>query len=116
MMKVFKRFYVKVEAIVNDRMITETSDYPNDLKALSPHLLLLKTKAILAPPGIFSQDPQYTCRHWNQVQYLEYLFWTRWTAEYLPQLQECQKWSKTHRNIQIGDVVLVVDHCAPRNS
>ncbi len=50
------------------------------------------------------------------MQYLADLFWSRWTAEYLPQLQECQKWSKTHRNLQIGDVVLIMDHCAPRNS
>lgn len=89
----------EVEAIVNDRLITKTSDDPNDLDALSPnHLLLLKTQAIL-PPGIFRQEDQYAHRRWKQVQYLADLFWTRWTAKYLPQLQERQKWSKTHRNL-----------------
>ncbi len=106
----------EVEAIVNDRPITKTSDDPNDLDALTPnHLLLLKTQAIL-PPGIFRKEDLYARRRWRQVQYLADLFWSRWTVEYLPQLQERQKWSKTHRNLQIGDVVLIVDHCAPRNS
>ncbi|KAL0153188.1 hypothetical protein M9458_051515 [Cirrhinus mrigala] len=106
----------EVEAIVNDRPITKTSDDPNDLDALTPnHLLLLKTHATL-PPGTFKKEDFYARRRWKQAQYLADLFWTRWTAEYLPQVQERQKWSKTHRNLQIGDVVLIVDHCAPRNS
>lgn len=106
----------EAEAIVNDKPITKTSDDPNDLDALTPiHLLLLKTQAILSP-GIFRKEDLYARRRWRQVQYLADLFWSRWTAEYLPQLQERQKWSKTHRNLQIGDVVLIVDHCATRNS
>ena len=44
------------------------------------------------------------------------LFWKRWTKEYLPQLQERQKWNKIKRNFIPGDIVLVVDDSAPRNS
>lgn len=36
--------------------------------------------------------------------------------EYLSLLQERQKWHKMNRNLKIGDVVLVVDSNAPRNS
>lgn len=44
------------------------------------------------------------------------LFWKRWTKEYLPQLQEQQKWSNIRRNFTPGDIVIIVDDSAPQNS
>lgn len=40
------------------------------------------------------------------------LFWKRWTKEYFPQLQECQKWTGAKRNIVVGDIMLIVDETA----
>ena len=50
------------------------------------------------------------------MQYLADLFWKRWTREYLPTLQQRQKWFQEKRNIHVGDVVLIIDDSAPRNS
>ncbi len=106
----------EAEAIINGRPITKESTDPNDLEALTPnHLLLLKTAPSL-PPGIFQKEDIYACRRWKQVQYISDLFWKRWTKEYLPQLQERQKWSTATRNFIPGDIVLLVDDSAPRNS
>ena len=44
------------------------------------------------------------------------LFCKGWIAEYLPQLQERQKWSGVKRNFMPGDIVSIVDDSAPRNS
>lgn len=77
------------------------------------HLLLLKAKLLL-PPGEWNDI--YSRRRWHQVQYLADLFWKRWTREYLPSLQERQKWSRPERNISVGDIIPVVDDSAPRNS
>ncbi|CAC5426192.1 unnamed protein product [Mytilus coruscus] len=55
-------------------------------------------------------------RRWRQIQYMANLFWQRWIHEYLPLLQERQKWHEIKRNLQLGDVVLVVDSNAARNS
>jgi len=68
------------------------------------------------PPGVFSKSDIYTRRRWRQVQYMADIFWKRWLKEYLPQLQERQKWQRTRRNFLPGDVVLIVDDSAPRNS
>ena len=42
-------------------------------------------------------------------------FWRRWSNEYLTSLNHHQKWRKQHRNVQIGDLVLIKDekifHC-----
>lgn len=106
----------EVESIINDRPITSPSDDSRDLEPLTPnHLLLMKVQPNM-PPGTFNKDDQYARRRWRQVQYLADLFWTRWTREYLPLLQERQKWTKLKRNFEPGDVVLVVDSSFPRNT
>lgn len=106
----------EVESIINGRPITKMSDDPNDLEALTPNHLLLMRKQVSLPPGVFKKDDVYSRRRWKQIQYLADLFWHRWTLEYLPLLQERQRWSRLKRNFEIGDIVLVVDSNAPRNS
>lgn len=68
------------------------------------------------PPGVFLETDKYCRRRWKQNQYLANLFWKRWTREYLPILQERQKWLDVKRNLKVGDVVLIVNSSAPRNS
>lgn len=106
----------EVEAIINGRPITKASTDPYDLEALTPnHLLLLKTLPSL-PSGVFQAADVYARRRWRQVQYMADLFWKRWVKEYLTQLQERQRWSAVKRNLVPGDIVLIVDDTAPRNS
>lgn len=106
----------EAEAILNSRPITKASNDPNDLEALTPnHLLLLKSKPSL-PPGLFDSQELYSRRRWKQVQYMADMFWKRWIREYLPQLQERHKWLHPSRNFTIGEIVLIVDDSAPRNS
>ena len=49
------------------------------------------------------------------INYLADLFWRRWTSEYLPELQRRQKWIYSSRELQSGDLVLIVDNSLPRN-
>ncbi|XP_030854473.1 uncharacterized protein LOC115929512 [Strongylocentrotus purpuratus] len=109
-------FLCEAEGIINGRPITKASNDPNDLEALTPnHLLLMKSQPAL-PPTITRETDIYVRRRWRQVQYMSDLFWRRWTKEYLPQLQQRQKWVEPHRNLQVDDLVLVVDQTIPRNS
>ena len=106
----------EVESIINGRPLTKVSDDPRDLEALTPnHLLLLRSGATV-PPGTFKREDLYSRRRWRQVQYLSDVFWRRWLKEYLPSLQERQKWGTSTTNFEVGDVVLVVDESSPRNS
>ena len=106
----------EVEAIVNGRPITKLSDDPRDMEPLTPNHLLLLRAGPAVPPGIFSKQDCYNKRRWRQVQYLADVFWRRWVREYLPSLQERQKWNKKQRNFAVDDIVLVLDDKKPRNS
>ena len=103
----------EVEAIINGRPITKVSDDPNDWEVLTPnHLLLLRAGPKL-PPGLFENEDCYSRRRWRQVQYMANVFWRRWIKEYLPSLQQRQRWSKARRNLQVNDIVLLVGDSSP---
>lgn len=101
--------FCEAEAILNNRPFSTVSSDPYDLEPLTPnHILLLKSKPIL-PPGLFQRSDLYARRHRKRVQYMADLFWYRCTKEYLLLLQDRQKWMHKKKNLNIGDIVLVVD-------
>ena len=104
----------EVEAIINNRPITKVSDDPKDMGALTPNHLLMFREGPYLPPGNFVHEDLYSRRRWRQIQYMADQFWLRWIKEYLPLLQERQKWFSKSRNLVVGDLVLIVDENTPR--
>ena len=107
----------EAEAIVNSRPLTVNqladSDSP---EPLSPsHLLTMKSKVLLSPPGQFEPADMYARKRWRRVQHLANEFWSRWRKEFLLSLQERQKWLRPRRNLCVGDVVMVKDVNLSRN-
>ena len=115
----------EIESTINSRPLTFSSDDPRfflfyffkinldprDLDVLTPNDLLLLRTSIKSspPPGIFVQEDLYARKRWRQMQYLAEVFWKRWSKEYLASLQPRQKWLTLEKNVQQGDVVLIVD-------
>ena len=91
----------KVEAIVNDRPLTVDSlNDPLSLNPLTPnHLLTMKAKVVLPPPGVIQSADKHCRKRWRLVQHLANEFWTRWKKEYLPSLQQRQRWTKPTRDM-----------------
>ena len=106
----------EVENTINNRPLTRVSDEPGDLEVITPNHLLQPRNQEYLPPGNFTKEDNYARLRWRQVQYMADLFWKRWVQEYLPTLQRRQKWLHPKRNYQIGDIVLIADPQAPRNS
>ena len=107
--------FCEVEAIMNGRPLTECPNSPHDLDVLTPNHLLLQRPGESLPPGLFDKRDKYPVKQWRQVQYFADAFRNRWSNEYLPLLQDRQKWTHPKRNVAVGDIVLVVDS-TPRNA
>ena len=106
----------EVECIVNCRPLTFPSGDATDLQPLTPnHILTMKSKVVMPPPGDFQKDDVYLRKRWRRVQYMANIFWTRWKREYLQTLQAITKWNQPKRNIEIGDIVLIKDENTARN-
>ena len=103
-------------AIVNSRPLTyQCLNEPKSLEPLTPnHLLTMKNKTLLPPPGNLVKEEVYARKRWRRVQFLAEQFWSRWRKEYLINLSLRQKWFLPKRNLKIGDVVILQDE-VPRN-
>ncbi|XP_072769709.1 uncharacterized protein [Nerophis lumbriciformis] len=104
-------------AIVNSRPLTV--DAINDPQALEPltpnHLIMMKSKVALPPPGEFVKEDLYATKRWRRVQYLIKQFWGRWKKEYLLNISTRQKWHLPQRNLRVNDIVIIKDDNLPRN-
>jgi len=89
--------------------LTPNSDSSIDAEPLTPNSLLLFQSHLNLPPGVFVKSDLYCQRRWKQVQYLADVFLKRWCSEYLPSLQERQKWITPRRDFAVGDIVLIAD-------
>ncbi|XP_059822173.1 uncharacterized protein LOC132392368 [Hypanus sabinus] len=105
----------EVTAIINAQSFLPVSSDPENPFILSPSTLLTQKAGAPPPPGDFSDKDLYT-KQWRQVQALANQFWPRWRQKYLPLLQQRQKWTEPHRNLQVEDLVLLRDKQATRNS
>ena len=107
----FNTLIKEVECIVNSRPLSvEDANDPSSQPLTPNHLLTLKTKAVLPPPGVFQKDHIYCRKRWRIVQDLANQFWCKWRREFLTSLQTRQKWTKEVRNFSIGDIVLLKDN------
>lgn len=106
-------FLVEVEKILNSRPLTRVSSDPNDLDALTPnHILLLRHNPCSAPDE-FQDSDKFQAR-WKHDHLLANEFWKRSVKEYLPMLQERQKWLTRKPNFKAGDLVIMKDGNVPR--
>ena len=110
-------FMCETKAIVNSRPLTVSNiSSPTETESLTPnHLLTMKLRILLPPPGQFQRADLYLVKRWRRVQYLVDQFWLRWRKEFLSTLQERSKWNKPRRNMRVGDMVLIKDDNIPRN-
>nr|XP_034315588.1 uncharacterized protein LOC117685358 [Crassostrea gigas] len=107
-------FLTEACAIINSRPLVPVPTDPEYPFILTPYTLLTqKTDKGGEPPGPFDEKDAFKAQ-WKRVQLLADLFWKRWRREYLVTLQSRQKWTQHHRNLSVGDVVLLKDSSAHR--
>ncbi|XP_055623145.1 uncharacterized protein LOC129766595 [Toxorhynchites rutilus septentrionalis] len=100
----------EAESMVNSRPLTfiplETADH----ESLTPnHFLLLNSNGVREPKKLSTDERMALKNSWNMVKHTMDKFWHRWLVEYLPTIIRRTKWFQDVRQIEVGDLVLVVD-------
>ena len=104
----------EVEKILNSTPLFHVPVDPDDEEPLTPFHFLIGRPSPSYPSGTPIDDNVDLRRRWKHAQTLADHFWKRWVREYLPTLAERPKWKKSGRNLEIGDVVIIVDPQSPR--
>lgn len=106
----------EIEHSINSRPLTHVSVDPRDHEALTPNHFLFgnssgNVRLDRCEGMVFGARKQFRLAQ----QYAD-AFWKRWLREYLPTLLARKKWNAPTTPLSVGDVVLIADYQAPRNS
>ncbi len=100
----------KVEASINSRPLIPAAQADADgIEPLTPAHFLTGRPMKTVPDRYDGPRPPSLPKYWTLVQTMHRSFWTRFQNEYLQSLNRMNKWSKTHANIQVGDLVAIKD-------
>ena len=102
--------------MVNSRPLTYVSSEPTDPEALTPNYFLLSGASRYLAPGLVGERDICSRRRWKQAQAVTEHVWGRWIKEYLPTLIQRSKWLQDQRNLEVGDLVMMVEPTMSRGS
>ena len=106
----------EIEHAVNSRPLTHVSADPPDDEALTPNHFLIGTSSGELKLGKYEIENVCTRKQWQISQAFADAFWKRWLREYLPNIISREKWFYKNETIKVGDIVLIFNLQAPRNS
>ncbi|MCG8045043.1 MAG: hypothetical protein N0E48_05150, partial [Candidatus Thiodiazotropha endolucinida] len=105
---------IGAEALVNSRPLTYQSANPADDVPLTPNHFLHGQIGVQFAPDSCDDTDFNPRKRWRRIQELVRHFWSRWLQEWVPTLNTRRKWYRTHRDVRVGDVMLVVSPDTPR--
>lgn len=103
----------QIEAVLNSRPLTPLSSDPNDFLALTPSHFLIGRSLTGIPEPKITHIPENKLTTFQYLQQLQQHFWSRWTKEYLSELQQKQKWKTNQSSLKINDLVLIKEDNSP---
>ncbi|XP_050077439.1 uncharacterized protein LOC126564435 [Anopheles maculipalpis] len=106
----------EIEFIINSRPLTYVPLDDEMDTPITPNHLLLGSSNGCKQPAVCDDSSTAVKSAWRAAQHNADVFWRRWVSEYLPTLTRRSKWFESVRPIQVGDIVVIVDNCLPRNS
>ncbi|XP_033102681.1 uncharacterized protein LOC117105613 [Anneissia japonica] len=98
--------FFEVSDLLNSRPIGQHPTKPEEGKYLCPNDLLIGRSSKIAPGGPWN-DRGGHARRLKFMQYLVEQFWNKWTQSYFTSLIVKRKWHTEHRNLKVGDIVII---------
>ena len=84
-----------------------SSQQDEDLLPLTPNQLLLGRTNAEVPDLEYSDCSRFDSRL-NYIKAVHSEWWRRWIQDILPTLIPCRRWRTRRRNLQVGDIVMLV--------
>lgn len=105
---------IQIEAVINSRPLIPLSNDPSDFSCLTPgHFLIGDSLLSITEPSLANVHINRLSR-WQRVEQIRHHFWTRWSKEYLSQLQQRSKWkTNTATNLAQGQLVIIREDNLP---
>ncbi|XP_055632650.1 uncharacterized protein LOC129773115 [Toxorhynchites rutilus septentrionalis] len=97
------------EAMINSRPLTYIPLEDADQEALTPNHFLLGSSSGIKIEPVETGNRSILRSSWKLAQHITDEFWRRWVKEYLPVITRRCKWFEETKNIEVGDLVLVVN-------
>ncbi|XP_062549874.1 uncharacterized protein LOC134214528 [Armigeres subalbatus] len=108
--EVLETVVIEAEAMINSRPLTYIPLESADKESLTPNHFLLGSSSGVKQMPVLPTDYQSTLRNgWKLAQHLSDGIWKRWIKEYLPVISRRSKWFEEVKEIEEGDLVLIVD-------
>jgi len=101
----------EAELVVNCRPLGQFAGDEDDCQPIRPVDLMT---GYMAPDNhgtaiYYSSARDELRKGFSYTQKLANEWWDRWLCSYLPSLQKRQKWTESHKNLTVGDLVLLAD-------
>lgn len=105
---------IEIEAALNSRPLTPISSDPNNVLALTPGHFLIGDALTTLREEDFKETPTNKLSTWQHLQMLRQHFWSRWSKEYLNNLNIRVKWANGNHEIEEGTVVIIKEDYLPQ--
>lgn len=110
----FNTIITQIEACMNSRPLTELSNDPNDFTVLTPGHFLIGSPLTSIPELNVQQTNSNRLDQYHRLVQLKQHFWSRWSKEYISELQQRRKWKSNFSNIlKPGSLVIVKEDNLP---
>ena len=104
----FSTLLIQIEGILNSRPLSPLTQDPNDMSPLTPSHFLTGKQLTALPELNLMEVPENRLNRWQRVQALAQHYWSRWSKEYLSELQTRVKWKTNAPSlIKVGALVLI---------
>ncbi|XP_055613505.1 uncharacterized protein LOC129759945 [Uranotaenia lowii] len=113
--EILENMLIEIENVVNSRPLTHVAIEDENSPALTPNHFLLGSSNGLKPWVAFDDSALAVRRSWQFSQIMANTFWRQWVHDYLPTLTRRTKWFNDAKQIEVGDIAVIVDPNLPRN-
>ncbi|GFU49715.1 integrase catalytic domain-containing protein [Trichonephila clavipes] len=105
----FLTIITQIEGILNSRPITPLSEDIDDLEALTAgHFLIGRLITSIYEPNLLDKTENTLC-WWQKLTKIVQHIWTKWSRDYLNNLQQRNKWQFHKYNVKLNTMVLIKD-------